>query len=44
VIVHKKKAAPRKQKKDVLVTGIKLESQGAGQYYGFEIDGNGRFL
>lgn len=34
----------RSQIKDVLVTGIKITPMGAGDYYGFEIDGNGRFL
>lgn len=43
-IVSKKRAKKRKQKKDVLVTGIKVIPTGIGNYYGFEIDGNGRFL
>lgn len=43
-IVSKKKAKKRNQIKDVLVTGIKVESAGIKNYYGFEIDGNGRFL
>jgi len=37
-------AEPRTHKKNVLVTGIKLESIGPGEYFGFEIDGNHRFL
>ena len=40
----RKKNLPRKQKKDVLVTGIKLEPLGQGEYFGFEIDGDGLFL
>jgi len=43
-VVPKKQARHRKQKKDVLVTGIKVEPTYFGDYYGFEIDGNGRFL
>jgi superfamily II DNA or RNA helicase len=43
--VAHKKASVRKQKKDVLVFGIKVESVGVGDYYGFEIEGNNkRFL
>lgn len=44
VKLARKKAAPRQQIKDVLVTGIECESLGEGNYYGFEIDGNHRFL
>lgn len=42
--VHRKKAQERKQKKDVLKTGITLEYIGEGDYYGFVIDGNHRLL
>lgn len=42
--IARKKAAPRRQKKDVLVTGIRAEPIGVGDYYGFEIDGDRRFL
>lgn len=42
--VVRKKAAPRQQKKDVLMTGIKVEPVGIGEYYGFTIDGNHRLL
>jgi len=42
--ISRKKAEPRKQKKDVLVTGVTLENIGHGDYYGFQISGNGRFL
>jgi Hom_end-associated Hint/UvrD-like helicase C-terminal domain/AAA domain len=34
----------RKQIKSVLRTGISVKSLGTGDYFGFEIDGNGRFL
>lgn len=34
----------RKQMKDVLRTGITIEPVGEGEYCGFEIDGNKRFL
>lgn len=43
-IIPHKKAKSRKQKKDVLVTGIKVKPIGEGDYYGFELTGNGRFL
>ena len=40
-----KKASKRLQKKDVLKVGIKsVEDQGIGEYFGFEIDGDGLFL
>lgn len=39
--VAHKKAAPRKQKKDVLVAGIELEPLGEGDFFGFEIAGDG---
>jgi len=40
--VARKKAKPRQQKKDVLVTGIKVEPIGEGAYYGFTLEGNDR--
>jgi DNA polymerase III delta prime subunit len=43
-LVPRKKAEPRKQIKNVLNTGIKLEKLEVGDYYGFEIDGNHRFI
>lgn len=43
--VERKKCQPRKQKKDVLVTGIKeIIPKGLDTYYGFTLDGNHRFL
>ena len=42
--VIRKKAEPRNQKKNVLLTGIKLEPLGIDDYFGFEIDGNRRFM
>ena len=42
--VPRKKASPRKQIKSVLRTGFQLKSIGVGDYYGFEIDGDRRFL
>jgi len=44
VKIKRKKGAIRKQIKNVLHTGITLKSVGVGDYYGFEIDGNKRFL
>ncbi|HUK39728.1 MAG TPA: Hint domain-containing homing endonuclease, partial [Candidatus Acidoferrales bacterium] len=44
VRIKYKEAKPRRQKKDVLVTGIKVTPIGRGQYFGFEISGDGLFL
>jgi superfamily II DNA or RNA helicase len=41
---HRKKAHPRKQIKDALNTRIRLEKLDVDDYYGFEIDGNRRFV
>lgn len=43
-LLDRKKAAPRKQRKSVLVTGIQVEPIGEGDYYGFEITGDRLFL
>ena len=40
----RKKASPRKQIEDVLNTRIRLEKLEVDDYYGFEIDGNRRFV
>lgn len=41
----RKKAKPRKQKKDVLVTGVKsVECLGNGQYFGFELYENDKLF
>lgn len=44
VRLKRKRARPRRQIKDVLKTRIRLEKLGVDDYYGFEIDGNRRFL
>jgi hypothetical protein len=44
VLCPRKKANERKQKKDVLKTGITVKEVGYDDYYGFEIDGNRRYL
>lgn len=44
VKIPRKQAASRMQVKDALVTRIHLEPLGIGDYYGFAIDGNRRFL
>lgn len=44
VRLQRRKANPRQQKKDHLVTGLKVESIGFGDYYGFELDGDHLFL
>jgi hypothetical protein len=43
-IIPRKKASARKQIKDVLVTGIKVEYVNEDDYYGFMLDGNCRYL
>ncbi len=43
-LLPRKKAKPRKQKKDVLRTGITITPIGVGEYYGFQLDGDGLFL
>lgn len=44
VRLERRKAAPRLQKKNPLVTGLSVEDIGEGDYYGFEIDGDHLFL
>lgn len=39
-----KKAHERKINKDALRTGFSIEDAGTGKYFGFELDGDGRFL
>jgi hypothetical protein len=42
--LSRKASGPRLQKKDVLRTGWRVEPMGEGDYYGFTLDGDGRFL
>lgn len=42
--IERRKAQPRKQVKNVLVTGIKVEAIGDGDFYGFEVDHDHLFL
>lgn len=44
VRIPRKKATPRRQAKNVLMTGIRVEEAGIGEYYGFELDGDRLFL
>ncbi|KAJ1513380.1 hypothetical protein HMI54_003032 [Coelomomyces lativittatus] len=44
VKVFKKKATERMRVKDALVTEIKVKHIGRGEYYGFTLDGNRRYL
>ncbi len=44
VKVERKKALPRRQKKNVLNTGFDVEYIGKGDYYGFTLEGNGLYL
>jgi len=43
-LLPRKQATERSQDKDVLVTGINVQHIGKGQYYGFTLDGNNRYL
>ncbi|WP_160164438.1 Hint domain-containing homing endonuclease [Pedosphaera parvula] len=42
--IARRKAPVRKQKKDVLRTGFKVERLGRDDYYGFTITGDGRYV
>lgn len=42
--VAHKKATPRQQIKDVLMTGFKIESIGRGEYFGFGVDKDNLYL
>jgi hypothetical protein len=44
VKLTRKMAAPRKQIKSVQRTGFRIEENGVGEYYGFTLDGDGRYL
>jgi hypothetical protein len=44
VLLDRKKSMVRKQIKDSLVTGFKIEEIGMGEYFGFTLDNNGRYL
>jgi superfamily II DNA or RNA helicase len=44
VLLQRKKAVHRKQKKDALVTGIKVVPTKEDDYYGFTLDGNHRYV
>ncbi len=43
-IERKRHAEPRRQVKDVLRTGFSIETVGNGEYFGFTLDGDGRYL
>lgn len=42
--IPRKQAGPRRQVKNVQNTGFSVEPAGFGDYYGFTLDGDGRFL
>ncbi|MBE3093834.1 MAG: hypothetical protein IMZ52_02300 [Actinobacteria bacterium] len=42
--ITRRKAHKRKQKKDVLVTGVNVKEKGIGEYFGFTLDKDGLFL
>ena len=43
-LLPRKQAKPRKQVKNVLKTGFEIQDAGEGEFFGFELDGDGRFL
>jgi len=43
-LIPRKRAESRKQIKDALVTGIKVEYVNEDEYYGFNLDGNHRYV
>jgi len=43
-LIPRKQATPRKQIKDLIVSGISVEYIGEDDYYGFTLDGNCRYL
>jgi hypothetical protein len=43
-LIPRKRASPRNQIKDVLVTGIQAKYVGEDEYYGFMLDGNSRYV
>lgn len=43
-LIPRKRANPRKTRVDALVSQIKVEEVGEGEYYGIELDGNNRFV
>ena len=44
VLLERKRSQKRKQHKNPLVTSFTVEPRGIGKYYGFTINGNGRFI
>lgn len=44
VLIERKRASARRQKKDVLVSSISVSSVGYGDYFGFDIDGDHLYL
>jgi len=45
LVYKEKRTRKRSEWKDVLVTGIRsIKSIGVGEYYGFTLDGNGRYV
>lgn len=42
--IARKQASPRTKTKDALLNGFTIEEVGKGDYYGFELDGNHRYL
>jgi hypothetical protein len=43
-LIPRKKANPRNPRIDALVSQIRIEEVGQGEYYGIELDGNNRFV
>jgi replicative DNA helicase len=42
--IKRKIPAARRQKKNITRTGLSVKSVGPGEYFGFQLDGDGRFL
>jgi len=43
-LLPRKKAVPRRKEKDALLNGFKIEAVERGNYYGFELDDNHRYV
>lgn len=44
ILLNRKQSSERKQRKSVLISGFKIVPKGVGQYFGFTLDGNHRYL
>jgi hypothetical protein len=44
ILVNRKKSTDQKQKKSILASSFKIINKGRGEYFGFTLDGNNRYL